>query len=245
MSAITPDSYIKLVRFDVTKENQLTFSDGVAQVNFFLNTLQGVEMQASSYQRKDYKVRFEASIDSIDIYNYMIVRNTSYNYKYYFYYITDMTYINDEMTEITIKLDVFQTFQFEYSYKKSFVEREHVQDDTVGKNIVDEGIETGDYIINNQNHWNIFNPKIFLVQVAKDLSGNLIAGTRLGNLFISGGIYACGSLANVVGLIEEYTADEDLKIESIKNIYQIPWQYTNLPDILVVQPRRRLALLPS
>ena len=55
MSVITPESYIKLVRFDVTKENQITFSDGVAQIDYFRNTLQGVELEASSYQRKDYK----------------------------------------------------------------------------------------------------------------------------------------------------------------------------------------------
>ena len=73
MSAITPDSYIKLVRFDVTKENQITFPDGVAQVNYFRDELEGVVLEASSYQRKDYKVRFPAGIDSIEKYNYMIL----------------------------------------------------------------------------------------------------------------------------------------------------------------------------
>lgn len=36
---IVPQSYIKLVRFDVTKENQITFSDGVTQVDYFRNVL--------------------------------------------------------------------------------------------------------------------------------------------------------------------------------------------------------------
>ena len=53
MSAITPDSFIKLVRFDVTKEHQLTFSDGVAQVDFFKNYLDGEESEIVSKTDKD------------------------------------------------------------------------------------------------------------------------------------------------------------------------------------------------
>ena len=237
MSAITPDSFIKLVRFDVTKEHQLTFSDGVAQVDFFLNTLQGEVLNASTYQRKDFKVRFNLEIDIIEKYNYMIVQNAPYNYKYYFYYITDMQYINDEMTEITIKLDVFQTYQFDFIYKKCYVEREHVNDDTVGKHIVPEDIETGDYIIDSQVHWSKLNDKIFILQASKDTNGTIATGTQLGEIFVNGCLYACGNYTALQRLVGEYSSDPDLKIESIINIYLIPWQYTNLPDILVVNPR--------
>lgn len=237
MSAITPDSFIKLVRFDVTKDHQLTFSDGVAQVDFFLNVLQGEVLNASSYQRKDYKVRFNLGIDLIEQYNYMVVRNMPYNYKYFFYYITDMEYINDEMTEITIKLDVFQTYQFDFIYKKCYIEREHVNDDTVGKNIVPEDIETGDYIINSQTHWSKLNDKIFIVQVSKDLNGNVATATQLGEIVLKGGLYACGNYEAVNLLINTYETDPTLGIDSVINIYLIPWQYTNLPDILVVNPR--------
>ena len=74
MSAITPDSYIKLVRFDVTKEHQITFPDGVAQIDYFRNQINGVVLEASSYQRKDYKVRFEACIDEIEKYKAEIIK---------------------------------------------------------------------------------------------------------------------------------------------------------------------------
>lgn len=157
MSAITPDSYVKLVRLDVTKEHQLTFANLTAQTNFF-ESLQGLELNASTYQRKEGKVRFPSVIDDIERYNYLIYKNDSdttvnyYQNKYFYCYITNMEYINDSMTEITIKQDVFQTWQFDFIYKQCFVEREHVNDDGIGKNTIPEGVETGEYIINTTNY---------------------------------------------------------------------------------------------
>jgi hypothetical protein len=183
MSAITPDSFIKLIRFDVTPEHQLTFADGVQQVDYFLNQIPGLILQASSYQRKDFKVRFPALIDTIEKYNYMIVQNLPYNYKYYYYYITDMQYINDEMTEITIKLDVFQTFQFEFHYMNSYVEREHANSDNVGDNTIPEGLETGNYIVNKEESFSGIIRPIYLVNAKRRLDGTIVAGTELAGIF--------------------------------------------------------------
>lgn len=56
--------------------------------------------------------------------------NQSYDInRYYYAYIVDIKYINDNMTELKIETDVFQTWQFDFIYKKSFVERKHVTDD--------------------------------------------------------------------------------------------------------------------
>ena len=37
MAVITPDSYVKLLRIELTPDNQLTFSDINAQTNYFEN----------------------------------------------------------------------------------------------------------------------------------------------------------------------------------------------------------------
>ena len=37
-----------------------------------------------------------------------------------------MRYINDGMTEILIQTDVYQTWQFDITFKESFVEREMI-----------------------------------------------------------------------------------------------------------------------
>ena len=238
MSAITPESYIKLVRFDVTKENQITFADGVAQVDYFRNELQGMVLEASSYQRKDYKVRFPAGIDLIEKYNYMVVQNKPYNYKYYFYYITDMTYINDEMTEVQIKLDVFQTYQFDFTYKKCFVEREHVNSDRVGEHTVPEGLETGEYYVDSYEYYDNFDETVLVVLSSKAVDATsssvneIIPISSLNGITCYGKIYICETIGDLDNLLSAFSANQySGGTESITNMYFVPKKCINWNDI--------------
>ena len=81
-------------------------------------------------------------------------KNTHYLNKWFYAYITKMEYENDNCTRIYIKTDVFQTWQFDLTYMKSFVEREHVNSDNIGEHTVDEGIATGEYINNGFGTFN-------------------------------------------------------------------------------------------
>lgn len=146
MAVITPDTYVKLMRCDITPEHQLTFSNISDQTTFF-NNLSGLVISDFTYQRKDNVIRWAGLYEDIERYNYLVYCNEAQSNKYYYCYITDIKYINDEMTEIYIDTDVFQTWQFDIIYKEMFIEREHVNDDTVGANTVPEGLETGEYVV--------------------------------------------------------------------------------------------------
>jgi len=145
--AITPKTNIKLLQvpFELDNKNQLTFSNIQAQTNYFLS-LENLEEENCYYQRKDNILRFPDHIDNIINYNYVMYQNENYTNKWFYAFITNMKYISDSMTEITIKTDVFQTWQFDLIYKKMFVEREHVNNDTIGLHTVPENLETGEYI---------------------------------------------------------------------------------------------------
>ena len=148
MAVITPDTYVRLMRCDITPEHQLTFSDISAQTNFF-NSLSGLEISDFTYQRKDNVIRWAGLYEDIERYNYLVYCNEAQSNKYYYCYITDIKYVNDEMTEIYIDTDVFQTWQFDIIYKEMFIEREHVNSDEVGEHTVPEGLETGEYVVTN------------------------------------------------------------------------------------------------
>ena len=232
MAVITKDSYIKLVRFDVTKEHQITFSDGTAQIDYFINQLAGTELTASSYQRKDFKIRFPALIDSIEKYNYAIVQNKPESYKYYFYYITDMEYISDELTDVTIKLDVFQTYQFDFHYLRSLIEREHANSDNVGENTIPEGIEKGFFTLNKKEQVEELNRIVYVVQTKKTyIDGTTAMSTNLGGIHGKGAYYICRYYQNVVDLIDVYVRDmfsTNVTINDVESIYMIPYAFTNL-----------------
>lgn len=149
MAVITPntDLYLLKVPLEMDEVNQLTFNDTTAQYNYF-NSLPKMEVDDFTYQRKDDTVRFGADFDSVLTYNYCMYRNTEFSDKWFYAFITDVIYKSPNSTEIVIKTDVWQTWQFDLNYKPVFVEREHVNDDTVGLNTVPENLELGEYIAN-------------------------------------------------------------------------------------------------
>lgn len=236
MATITPDTYIKLVRFDVTKQHQITFSNLQAQIDYFDN-LQGVELQASTYQRKDWKIRFPACIDDIENYNYLIYRNNGtpniYQDKTYFCYITNMEYVNDNLTDVTIQIDCFQTYQFDFIYKQMYIEREHVNNDTIGANTIPESLELGNYILNSQDTYiwgidtddSLGRSMLYIVQTPQYASymPSNERTTNLGGVVFSGLTYATDVATNIDEIVEGLNGEN---VEPY-NVYVVPKRITN------------------
>lgn len=149
MAVITPQSdvYLLKVPLEIDNENQLTFASSTAQHAYF-NSLPKIGYDDFTYIRKDGVLRIPSVMDDILSYNYVMYRNDAYSNKWFYAYITGMEYVNDSVTDVSIATDTFQTWQFDLTYKKTFVEREHVNDDTVGKHTVPENLETGEYVKN-------------------------------------------------------------------------------------------------
>lgn len=125
--AITPSTNLFLLKvpLQIDNKNQLTFSSKQAQFNYF-SSLPSLEIDNISYQRKNSIIRYPAHIDTLYEYNYCMYQNENYTTKWFYAFITDMRYINDHVTEIAIETDVWQTWQFDLTFKKSFVEREMI-----------------------------------------------------------------------------------------------------------------------
>lgn len=147
---IVPSSNIYLLKtpFELEERNTLTFSNATAQHNWF-NNLSKIYIEDATYNRKDGVIRYPGLIDNIMEYNYCMYQNENFSNKWFYAYITKMTYANENMTYIAIETDVFQTYQFDVTYKASFIEREHVNNDTIGLHTIPEDLETGEYICNS------------------------------------------------------------------------------------------------
>lgn len=157
--AVTPNTDIRLLKvpIELDNKNQLTFANETAQANYFLSINDYLDFESCQYQRKNSVMNIPAHIDSILEYNYVMYKNNNYTNKWFYAFITNMEYENDGLTRVTIQTDVWQTWQFNLIWKQSFIEREmiDVADDTIGKNRLVEGLETGEYII--KNSYNIDN----------------------------------------------------------------------------------------
>lgn len=123
---IPPSTHIRLIKVPLTldSKNQITFNNQEEQFNYFYN-LPHLDLENATYQRKDGVIRYPDLMDNIINYNYVMYQNSLYNDKWFYAFINSMRYINDNMTEIKIITDTWQTWQFDLVYKESFIEREH------------------------------------------------------------------------------------------------------------------------
>ena len=152
---VVPDSDIILVKSPLKLDNynQLTFSNATDQFNYF-NSLTKLEYDGLTYIRKDGVIRCDTKqedefeeptgnprFEDLLQYNYCMYKNDSYQDKWFYAFIIDCKYVNDGTTEITIDTDAFQTWQFNLNIMNSFIEREHVSDDTIGLHTIPENLE--------------------------------------------------------------------------------------------------------
>lgn len=151
MITITPQGSIYLCKTPLERDykNQLTFSSKANQETYFTSTIQKT-LTEYTYIKKDNTITIGEPIDTIINCNYLFYVNTGFTTKYYYCFINKMEYVNENVTRIYFETDVFQTYQFDIVYNQSFIEREHVNDDSVGLHTIPEGLETGDYIVNER-----------------------------------------------------------------------------------------------
>ena len=146
---VTPQGQLYLCKTPLKNDykNQLTFSNATAQLNYFNGVIQHT-FDNYTYIKKDNVVQVGVNIDEIIDCNYLFYKNTGFTNKWYFCFITNMEYVNENCTRITFETDVYQTWLFQINYNICFVEREHVNNDTFGLHTLPEDLETGEYISN-------------------------------------------------------------------------------------------------
>lgn len=145
---INPQSQCILINIPIENDykNQYSFSSLQAQESFFKSKkVTGKEFTNLTFIR-DGEISVEGSYNEIFRANYLMFQNTGFSNKWFYAFITDVDYVNENCSVIHYELDYFQTWYFDIQYKTSFVLREHVEDDSIGKNIIDEGLDFGEYI---------------------------------------------------------------------------------------------------
>ena len=84
--------------------------------------------------------------------NYIMYQNSEHSSRWYFAFVTKINYASEQSSELELETDVFQTWLFDVTLRNSFVMREMLAtaDDVIGANLIDENLETGDYVFPKQ-----------------------------------------------------------------------------------------------
>lgn len=151
---IAPNSDIYLIKcpLEIDSLNQISFVNESAQNTYFYN-LPHLLMENATYMRKDGRLYFDEDFDTCLTYNYCMYKNESYSNKWFYAFVTDLRFESNNSCSCQLKTDVFQTWMFDYTLKKSFIERSHVakSSDTVGAYTVPESLELGEYKVYTHN----------------------------------------------------------------------------------------------
>lgn len=219
--------YLCTTKLENDYKNQLTFATASAQLTYFNTTIQK-SYSNYTYVKKDNYIQVSDNIDTIIGCNYLFYKNTGFTNKIYYCFITRMEYINENCTRIYFETDVFQTWLFQLEYEKSFVEREHVNDDTVGLHTVPEGLETGEYVCNHSDYYDGLDDLCYVIQCTEWSSGNNPPlATNFGGVYMAGGAYYTDNITVFVNILEAFANAG--RSDAIYNCYVIPKLLINYP----------------
>lgn len=118
------------------------------------------KLEKYSYQRKNGVLTVALTTEQLYDCNYIAYKNTSFENKWFYGFITNIEYVSNDVTNIYFSEDVLQTWMFDYTLNPCFVAREHTLDDTIGSNIQPENLELGPYIYENQHTLTVRREKI-------------------------------------------------------------------------------------
>lgn len=111
------------------------------------------------YQRiNEGIIRVNLKSDTIYNYNYMIFKNVGYTSgssvdyadKWFFAFIKEVQYVNEQACNILYEIDEIQTWWFEAILNPSYVEREHSATDNIGEHLLAEPIDNGTLICQSE-----------------------------------------------------------------------------------------------
>lgn len=143
---ISPNTTIVLcANVPLTNDNKNTilFGSQNEQLGYFNNKSVGSATQVSYTRHTNNYIDLNFSFSNSKNVNYLYFKNESHENKYYFCYVTNFEYINENCTRFYFEVDYMQTFLFDITYKPCFVEREHVNSDVIGEHTIYEDVETG------------------------------------------------------------------------------------------------------
>lgn len=204
MPNFTPNGiiYIGNVPFDNSYRHTMTFASREAQAAYFASVCtQALARTDYTYIRMNNSIRIPFNAERLYTYDYVMYKNANYGDKWFYAFIVAVNYVNENMTELVLELDVMQTWYFDYTLTQGFVEREHVNDDTIGLHLNAEPAMDLQYKYDTCAA-NIINPEyaVFLVTqfpkyVASDSISNRYGMQTVGDMKVdgstpvSGGIY--------------------------------------------------------
>lgn len=180
---VTPQGTIYLCRVDLREDqlNQIDFGkDDEARLNYFMSKTVRT-FNDYTYVKANSSVTVQGHYDDLLTCDYMVYRNTGFTNTWRYCFITGKEYVNENATRLFIKSDVWQCWESRITVGKSFVVREHTNNDTRGNNLQKEPFAIGDFTCVKQIDSGIISTRtnnLIVVQLTQTEKSNVLFGNK-------------------------------------------------------------------
>ena len=141
----TSDIRIGTVPWDMSYKDFRYYGSAAAAQTAIASKMQSsVSRNDYTYVRKDNAIKVPYNAEQLYQYNYCMFQNANYGTRWFYSFIVNVEYVNENTSLVYLELDVLQTWFYSCTMKACHVKREHVNDDTIGAHIRDEGLEVGE-----------------------------------------------------------------------------------------------------
>lgn len=225
LGSFTPDGIVKILS-DVPLDNGYTdtywFPDRESQSSFFqLKT----RYTFSSYAPVRIPNAISIPVNANHCYDcsYMMFQNSNFNKKWFYAFITQVEWQSQNSCIIHYEIDDVQTWLLDAAIPPCFVVREHVKDDTIGKNIIPESLELGEYVIKDISRTTFFDEYDIIIASTVNESGNGVSGAKYGGVYagLTYNIFSSATDAN--NFIDRVTAAN--KANGIIAVFMMPSEF--------------------
>lgn len=167
--------------------------------------------------------------------NYIAFQNKFFSNKWFFAWIDNVAYVNDNTCELTFTVDAWSTWFSYWTAEETFVIREHTNNDAIGANTIPENIDVGEVVEESKDEMIYLSDCYFCIIASydpgtdKDFVGvQKINGTLFG--------YEVCLFDNDVASLENFlkATNKAGKIESILGLFMCPKALFNEVDLFEV-----------
>lgn len=206
-------------------EHTVRYKNATEQYNGFISYLKHT-LNNYSYQRAGLgTIRVQLPYSQVYNCNYMMFKNTSYENRWFYAFITGASYLSNDVTEVYYMIDVMQTFAYDYELKQCYIERTHTATDVPYENTQPEGLELGpDYRILTAHEINLVSnsqsEKKFIILATTNPSGANPSPSVVGNTVYVLSRIECTGVTDVMNTVKTYI-DNGIAANII-GVYTVP-----------------------
>lgn len=233
MAYVQPNSIVQLfkgINLDNRYMHTIYFANTTTQTSWFTNKVFKTYSQQSytRYTRNQIKIKEEAT--ALFGCTYLRFMNDRANDKWFYAFILNIEYVNENTSLITYEVDVMQTWYIQNgTINPCMVLREHVTDDTFGTNLETEPVGSEIYDFDFITRSEKFNNYSVVLSTSAQPNNNFDWGLYCGTNLQALSCNSSSDCANITTAIENTLGSWDLQAQSatLVDLYTYP---TDLMD---------------